>query len=172
MTTGARSLFTGKCQVERKRCCDFCIQQWGEINCAPEADIHNVKTHCHTAKGRQSLARMSQGWENLSVANRSSFILKFIKVKLVNNSTAQKSPQRVQIPDHKTISNFANKHRSRSRGRKLQAWEDEAGNDAGTPLLITGTLETTRDLLLEPLKPRHTLNWGVQAGSCKEIQSP
>lgn len=91
-------------------------------------------------KGRQSLTRMSQGLENLSVPNRSSSILQFIKVKFVNNSTAQKSPQRVQIPDSKTMSNFVDKHRSRSRGRKLQAWETEAGNDAGTPLLITGAL--------------------------------
>ena len=38
----------------------------------------------------------------------------------------------MQITDSKTVSNFADKDRSRSSGRKLQAWNTASENDAQT----------------------------------------
>lgn len=40
----------------------------------------------------------------------------------------------MQITDSKTVSNFADKARSRSSGRKLQAWKTASENDAQTAI--------------------------------------
>lgn len=40
----------------------------------------------------------------------------------------------MQITDSKTVSNFADKDRSRSSGRKLQAWKTASENDARTAI--------------------------------------
>lgn len=40
----------------------------------------------------------------------------------------------MQITDNKTVSNFADKDRSRSSGRKLQAWKTESENDTQTAI--------------------------------------
>lgn len=63
----------------------------------------------------------------------------------------------MQITDSKTVSNFADKDRSRASGRKLQAWRTASENDAQTAIYDNVSYLRSAGLFARTIKKLDTL---------------